>query len=643
MGAAALTYAAMPEEFTDRIFFGAIAAGFKPDERLTVSEWADKHRYLSPKASAEPGPWRTSRVPYSKAIMDALSAHHPAQKVIFMKAAQIAGTEIGNNWIGYVIDQAPGPMIAVLPNERMAERNSKTRIGPLIDESERLRKKVRTKASKDSGDTILTKEFPGGFLALVGANSPANLRMMPCRYAYMDEIDGYPGDVGGEGDSVELVTTRTRTFSRRKIYMCSTPTRRNYSRIEREYNASNQQRYYVPCPNCGQFQTLKFAQLKFEKGTPQSAHYVCEACGSRIEEHQKSWMLENGEWRAENPDADPRTVGFHLNGLYSPVGWFSWADVVMMWEAAQRSVDKLKVFVNTVLAETWEERGEAPDWENIYRRREQYAVGTVPMGGLFLTCGVDVQKDRLEAEVVAWGRNHESWSVDYIVIPGDTATPTPWSQLDALLDQSFPHAGGLNLKIMRAGVDSGYNTQFVYQYCRKFNQTLKVIATKGQDQLQTALGHPRAVEINIAGQKLSRAVKLWPIGVSVLKSELYEHLRQKPPLNDDEDHPHGYCHFPEYGEEYFKMLTAEQLVSKVDRRGYQKREWQKRYDRNEALDCRVIARAVAASLGYDRMNDAQFGVLERQLEKQSTGSGESTTAAPAAPMRIRRIRSRGIN
>ena len=631
---------------TGRVVENAIGSGFALDERLTVSAWADKHRYLSTTASAEAGPWRTSRVPYAREIMNVLSTRHPAQRVVFMKPSQIAGTEIGLNWCGYVIHKAPGPMIMVLPDERMAERNSKTRIQPMIDACDPLRQRIRPPRQRDSGNTVLTKEFPGGFLAMVSARSPNNLRMLPCRYAYMDEIDGYPIDAGGEGDPIELVITRTRTFAKRKVFMTSSPTIRGTSRIEKEFENSDKRRYYVPCPSCQHFQTLRFENLKYVSGEPDSVYYSCENCRYKIKNHHKTWMLQRGEWRAENPGAE--AVGFHLNALYSPVGWLSWAEVVSMWELAQRDVTKLKTFINTILAETWHEKGEAPAWESLYRRREQYKIGTVPAGGLFLTAGADVQKDRIEVETVAWGRDMQSWSVDYTVIPGDTSSSAVWRQLDNYLDQSFPHERGLSLKIMRMGVDSGFNTQFVYQYARQYAHTARVIATKGMDALQSALGHPKAVDLDLNGKVIKRALKMWPVGVSMLKVELYRYLAQQPPLKDGEPFPRGYCHFPEYDEEYFRMLTGEQMKRKENRRGFTTHEWVKVYERNEALDCRIIARAAAASLGYDRITEKQLRALENQLniDTEPTASqaetAPATAAAPRAKARVRRVRSRGL-
>ena len=305
--------------------------GLTPDPLLTVSEWSDRHRMLSSKASAEPGRWRTSRTPYLKAIMDCLSPTSPVERVVFMKAAQLGATEMGSNWIGYVIHHAPGPMMAVWPTVEMAKRNSKQRIDPLIEESSALAELIAPARSRDSGNTILAKEFRGGVLVMTGANSAVGLRSMPVRYLFLDEVDGYPLDVEGEGDAISLAEARTRTFARRKIFIVSTPTISGASAIEREYEASDQRRYFVPCPHCNHPQWLRFEQLRWDKGQPETAAYICESCDTAISEHHKTWMLERGEWRSM---ALGKTAGFHLSSLYSPVGWRSWRDIAAAWEAA---------------------------------------------------------------------------------------------------------------------------------------------------------------------------------------------------------------------------------------------------------------------------------------------------------------------
>ena len=320
----------LPAQTATEIYNAAFNAGLRPDPVLTVSEWADRYRRLSGKSAAEPGPWRTDRTPYLREIMDSLSPLSPAERVVFMKGSQIGGTECGNNWVGYVIHKSPGPMMVVQPTVELAKRNSKQRIDPLIEESDVLRELVKSPRSRDSGNTVLSKEFPGGVLVMTGANSAVGLRSMAVRYLFLDEIDAYPGDVDGEGDPINLAFARTRTFSRRKVFMVSTPLVAGWSRIEAAYAESDQRRYWVPCPHCGQFQVLKFERLRWPKGEPQKAAYHCIACEQAIFNHQKNAMLAGGEWRPE-AQGDGRTRGYHLSSLYSPVGWYSWERAAEDW------------------------------------------------------------------------------------------------------------------------------------------------------------------------------------------------------------------------------------------------------------------------------------------------------------------------
>src|SRR5512136_1987983 len=243
--------------------------GLTPDPLLTVAEWADRHRMLSSKASAEPGRWRTNRTPYLKDMMNCLSPASPVERVVFMKGAQVGATESANCWLGFIVHHAPGPAMAVWPTVEMAKRNSKQRIDPLIEESPVLAELISPARSRDSGNTILAKEFRGGVLVMTGANSAVGLRSMPVRYLFLDEVDGYPVDVEGEGDAISLAEARTRTFARRKIFIVSTPTISGASSIEREYEASNQCRYFVPCPFCSHRQWLRFEQLRWVKGLPE--------------------------------------------------------------------------------------------------------------------------------------------------------------------------------------------------------------------------------------------------------------------------------------------------------------------------------------------------------------------------------------
>ncbi len=633
----------------EQIYRASAAAGARPDPFLTISQWADKYRWLSQRASAEAGQWRTDRTPYLREIMDCLSPSSHIERTVFMKGAQIGGTECGNNWIGYVIHQAPGPMMAVQPTVEMAKRNSKQRIDPLIEESEVLRNLVHESRSRDSGNTVLSKDFPGGVLVMTGANSAVGLRSMAARYLFLDEIDGYPGDVDGEGDPINLALARTRTFSRRKVFLVSTPKITGMSRIEAAYEESDKRQYVVPCPVCREFQVLKFPQLRWPKGEPEKAAYVCEHCGQQIQNHQKQWMLPRGQWRA-TAKGDGKTAGFHLSSLYSPVGWFSWGEAAKQFEQAQKTPSLLQVFVNTVLGDTWTLLGEAPDWKKLYDRREPYKISLVPCGGIFITAGADVQRDRIEVEVVAWGRGKESWSIDYRVFEGDTSRGLVWEKLTGLLNETFTTTSGLELPIIQMAVDSGYATTEVYEWARR--QGSRVLVVKGDSRAPAILGAASPIDVGPLGVKLRHGVKVWPVNSGMAKEELYRWLRLERPTDEDLEqgvpHPPGYCHFPRYSEEYFKQITAEQLVAKLVK-GYRKLEWQKMRERNEALDCRVYARAAAARVGLDRFQEKHWrAVADRMgipIQSQPPAPTQPPPRVPvappaAAPRRGRRVSGR---
>lgn len=605
----------------------AWADGLRPEPQLTVSEWADAHRRLPQRSSAEPGPWRTSRTPYLREPMDAMSATSPTEEVVLMFAAQTGKTETILNVLGYVIDHAPGPVLLVQPTVDTAKRFSKQRVDPLFTDTPRLAGKVAEVKSRDSRSSMLMKEFLGGLLIITGANSAVGLRSMPARYLLPDEIDGYPADVDGEGDPVGLAEARQRTFSRRKTLKCSTPTIAGASAIERAYQSTDQRRYFVPCPHCGALQILRYERLVWTRLglPPESAVYVCEHCEAAIEERFKTSMLAHGEWKPTAQGTNPKVRGYHLNGLYSPVGWLSWGRIAQQWVTAHKDPDKLRVFTNTVLAETWHEKGEAPEWRPLYERRETYEEGTVPLGGLFLTAGVDVQKDRLIVEVVAWGRGKESWSVMYGVVPGNTNDLTdsgPWGQLDALLARTYTHELGAELPVRMLAVDSGYNTSEVYSWARKYPMS-RVIAIKGQESGGALIGSPSPVEINLRGRRPIRGYKVWPVVGAIAKSELYGFVRLERPA-EGEPLPPGWCHWPQYDEDYFKQLTAEQLVSKKNRRGYTVMTWSLIPGReNHVLDARVYARAAAELAGLSRFRESDWAALEAAL-------GPRPPAAPAA-------------
>lgn len=576
--------------------------------RRTVTQWADDKRILPSKGSAEPGKYRSARTPYMREIQDCLSSLSPVEEVALQAAAQTGKSEAGNNWVGYVIDEAPGPMLVVQPTVDNAKRYSKQRISPMIHETPSLRDKVAANRSRAGGNTLLEKEVPGGIILLGGANSAAGLRSMPIRYLFADEVSNWPDDVDGEGDPLELAQERTNTFGRkRKLFKCSTPGVRDFCRIEAEEKKTDGRRYHVPCPHCGCMHQLLWANFRIPKdndGKPihRRAHMVCPDCGGVVEERHKTDMLSGGKWTVTRPEnLDHSRRGYQISALYSPVGWKSWARISRQWSEAQGNPTKLKAFVNNVLAETWEEEYSARlDGDAVAKRAEFYDLLTVPEGGLVVLAGIDVQPNRLEVVQRAFGVGEESWLVNYTVIHGDPSAGEVWAQLLNVLDMEFRHASGARLTTYAACVDSGDGNLVneVYLFARQ-HRARHVLAIKGISGARPAIGAPTKQDINLRGQKMKRGALMYPVGVDGIKSTIYGRLKRAEPGP-------GCMHFPVgLPTEFYAQLTAERQVVKFTR-GMPKRVWTKKDgDRNEALDCEVYAYA-GLHFAYSRHNRATF-------------------------------------
>ncbi|MDR2805834.1 MAG: phage terminase large subunit family protein [Dysgonamonadaceae bacterium] len=595
--------------------------GLRPVSRITVSEWADKYRYLSPISSAEPGKYRTDRTPYMRKIMDCLSYTESYKRIVFMKSAQTGGSEAAINFIGYVIHINPAPIMMVQPNEDMYRKVSKGRIDPLIEMCPELKNRVSEKKSRDSSNTVNQKNFSGGVLYLTGANSAAGLRSVPVRFLILDEVDSYSSNLNNEGSPIELAIARTETFSNKKIFIISTPTIAGMSAIESEFAETDQHYYHVPCPHCGEKQRLIWEQLQWEDGRPETVRYYCIHCGTGIEEIHKEEMLTQGEWRPEKPElSNPDVIGFHINALYSPVGLgSSWKELAGLFLKVQKNQDKLRTFINTKLGETWVEQGEAPPYKNLYNRRENYSLNVIPDDVCFLTCGVDTQDNRLELEIVGWCADKRSYSIDYRVFEGDPAKAEVWNKLSGVVNECWQRSDGEEFYIRMMAIDSGgHKTSHVYDFCKRFSPN-RVRAIKGMDNLNMPFSSPKQTNITKSGKKIGKK-GVWGVGVSFLKSELYSYLRLEK--DSEGNPPPGYCHFPEYPEHYFRGLTAEELVSKIVK-GYTRYEWKKVYERNEPLDCRIYARAAAAMEGFDRMSKEQIQAMVNPLKrKQASNENE---------------------
>jgi terminase, large subunit len=613
----------------------------KPPPRLKLSEWADEYFYLSAESAAEPGRWKTYA--YQREPMDALTDPRVVQ-VTWMKSARLGFTKTLNAAIAYYMAHDPCSILLIQPSEDDAEGYSKEEIGPMLRDCPVLQELIPESLQRKNSMQHI--RYRGGVLQLAGARSPGNFRRVSRRVVFGDEVDGYPPSAGKEGDPIELAKKRAEYFWNRKYAWGSTPTNAG-SRIEQLFHQGDQRRYYVPCPHCGHMDFLVFWRettandgkpaghfLDWPKGRPEEAHFVCSDCGCAIEHADKRTMLDAGEWRAHAPFDGH--ASFHIWTAYSASPNATWADIAREYEKAEAAgPDQLKTFVNTWLGEVWKGSGDAPEWELLYQRRETYAQGSCPAGVLLLTCGVDVQKDRLVYEVVGWGRGKQSWSIDAGVLTGDTADLAekgPWPQLDALLARTFPHAHGTELRIARLAVDSGFNTQTVYTWARR-KPLSQVIAVKGVDSVGVLIGTPSKVDVTVSGRRVG--YKVWKVSGHVAKTELYGWLRLGPPTDEARDagatEPPGFCHFPQYGEDYFKQLTAEQLVPHKTPQGFTSFVWELIPGReNHFLDCRTYARAAAAVEGLDRWRESDWTRLEHAV-----GQPPPALPTPGAPVPTR--------
>jgi phage terminase large subunit GpA-like protein len=619
---------ASTSEVDDAVLDAALLDGLRPEAPLSVSEWADEHRVLSGRAAAEPGRWRTARAPYLREPFDCLAARSPVRRVVVMKAAQLGFTEGAVNWLGYVICHAPAPFLFVQPTVELGKRLSRQRIDTAIVESPMLRARVSSPRSRDAANTVLMKEFPGGLVAITGANSAAGLCAFSCRNWALDEVDRFPLNVEGEGDPVSLVEARGRTFgARRKELLMSTPTHAGLSRIEREFSTTDQRRYFVPCPHCSAFQVLEFPRLEWEPGRPRTVRYRCASCHELIREGAKTKMLAHGEWRATAPTSDPAVAGFHLNALYSPVGWLSWAEIAQAAEKAAGDQQRMQSFTNTILGETYAAPSEAPDWHRLRERQTGEPLGRVPPGVLFLTAGVDIQRDRLEASVWGWGRGLRSWLVDHQVLEGDPAGEDCWNALTALCARTWPTPGGLGMPLAKVAVDTGFATTSVHRWART-QPGERAVLIKGGPPGPTLVSLPRAAEaVETRGRvrRRRRGLRVWTVNVHALRIELYGWLHLDAPAPGMPT-PAGWVSLPAVGDEFLQQLVAHALVRRV-KQGVERLEWINVHRRDEAGDCRNYARAAAHLVGIDRFTEDDW----RRLEEPFGGPSAPVAPPPSAP------------
>jgi phage terminase large subunit GpA-like protein len=614
----------------------ARALDLLPDHvtRMTVSEWAEQKRVLSADVTATPGPFRWNVTPYLKEIADCLSETSDVQEVVVMKGAQVGFTTgVLENWVGYIIDQTPGPSMMVDADKGMAEAGMEVRVDKMIESAglqDKIFAQTKKKANKKSGDTKSRKDFLGGFFMAIGPKIGAKLRKFAIRFLSFDEEDAYPQQVGtddgktaNEGDTVALAIRRTATFELvRKILHGSTPLLEATSRIAPLFALGDQCYYNVPCPHCGRMQRLRWRdpdgtfRLKFEQDEQghlihDSVHYECESCQGEIKNRDKWVILSLGKWIATATPKRPHLRSFHISSLYSIKQ--SWEEICQMWIETKDDRSKLRTFINTVLGEVWVEKGEAPRADLIFARRGGYEAGLLPPSAkpLFCTLGADIQKDRIECEVVAWGRDMESWSIEYLTLfagpgpndaPGETEDLSNkcWQELAKVIES--PHSG---LRIERAMIDAGFNTQTVYKFCDRY--AVGVFPIKGDKNLT----EERDQRIYVLRDNPPFGVQRADLDTGWLKLDFYQMVKYGTATGLPPTDPFpGYCHFPmDYGKDHFYKLTSEERLPRRLPSGKVVPKWEK-HGRNEPLDCRAYAASAVYILYGERLRELRHQAEE---------------------------------
>ncbi|MBR3024460.1 MAG: phage terminase large subunit family protein [Oscillospiraceae bacterium] len=582
---------------------------FKPPENLTLSEWADKYRRLSSESSAEAGPWRTSRTPYLKEPMDAFT-DPKVERIVMVAASQVGKSEFELNAISYIIDQDPGSIMYIQPTLEDAQKFSRLRIAPMIRDNKRLRSKVADVKSRDGGNTILQKSFPGGMLTITGSNSASALASTPARYVIGDERDRWAASAGTEGDPWKLAEARQTTFYNRKSIEVSTPTIKGMSNIEASFAEGTQERWCPKCPHCGEFSDVTFDRIKFtfttEKIRGKNVYNVdddikfsCPHCGALSSEQEI--RSQPHKWIAENPDAYKKGIrSFWLSAFASP--WTPWKKIVTKFLDSKDDPEKLKVVYNTLFGELWEERIDDADEEALMSRREDYGTKPdgsaveLPDGVLCLTCGVDTQDNRLEYEVVGYGLYGESWGIKKGYIMGKPDSDDVWLQFDDIIDHVYTFASGKGLRISMTCIDSGgHYTQEIYERCRE-RKDKRVFAIKGKG----GDGVPFVTPPSRVPIKDSKKITCWlySLGVDAGKESIMSALQVQEPGPK-------FCHFPKdeekgYDAYFFSGLLSERLEQVKSRTGT-KWAWVKLpgHNRNEALDCRNYANAALKIIDPD--------------------------------------------
>jgi phage terminase large subunit GpA-like protein len=621
-----------------KIVLAPFFRGLKPTRRVTVSGWADAYRVLDLSVSNKPGQWKNSTVPYLVPIMNALSVFASYKFVACMKATQVALSSASENFMGYGMHIDPSPMLLMLPTVELAKKVSKTRIKPLIRDSPVLNKLVAAERSRDSSNTLLQKDFPGGSLFIVGANSPSGASSVNVKRIVFDEIDRYPPELDDEGDVIATTIKRTDTYDDdKKISLWSTPTVKGNSHIEKWYISMDQNRLYVPCPHCKpdapitpeDDETMQFAMsppdgylrlelsgFKFTIGNPAAVYYPCPHCGKEIHNHHKRFMLPRYKYVPDAPEKISQDkISFHVPAFYSP--FKSWATIADEYEQALTDTMKMKTFVQTTEGFPYEEEGDQPPYKHLYLRGHASNYRTtdpLPEGVGVITCGIDVQANRIEMEVLGHGRDGKTWSLNYFVLHGDPMNDVRlWNELTRAINTNYYRADteetGEVMPISMTFIDSAYATNKVYEWALKMGARRVMPIAGGPETMKVPISTPGTVYIKIDGKKGPMLHKI-EVNGAYYKERLYGQLRGE--IQDHEGQPvvpPGYCYFPaDYSETHYRNLVNEKRVMETNAKGFTLYTW-KKTGRNEQLDCRVYAMGAAELLQVYRYSDEKWNQL----------------------------------
>jgi phage terminase large subunit GpA-like protein len=585
----------MTPQSARHLMSAAASRAVRPRGRLTVSQWADNHRVLSSKGSGEPGRWRTARNPLLREIMDCLSPHSPVREIVVMKASQVGVTEMSINWIGYIMDYAPGPTMVLMPTLEARDTWKVQKLNPLMTDTPCIRDLLGGLRSRDASNSKDVIDFPGGILFLAGGNSPNSYAQKSVRYLMMDDLDRFPVEVGEEGDPVELARSRVKAFPRHKILFASTPTVEEASLIEREFKEGDQSYYFIKCPHCGEWQAMRWQNVRANTQLSES-FYACEHNGCMIEEHYKPQVLEQGRWIATIPERSTKKRSFWYPSYYASIGLGpSWLELVMKHKRVYQNPVQLKTFVNSDLGETWKDQSGNLKSNELEKRAGDYGLGTIPPGVLALTVGIDTQDKWLAITLLGWGAPaHEHgparlWILDWAEILGDTTSPQVWNELEAYLHRPLINSYGREMRIRAAGIDSrGHRTEEVKNFVMRASLKIPVYSVQGAtNRIGRAIAQTGSSPTKTrTGKTVRHGYMVWNVGTEYSKDHIFANL-----ASDGERQPgERVFSFPQgLQTEYFDGLLSE--VYDPEKKRYIPRLGAK-YKRNEPLDTLVYAWAI---------------------------------------------------